>query len=144
MPENRQIGRPADEAFAEGEKGENKMITREAKKTYRQHLGRLGEDLAALCLAGKGYCIIERNYRCKSGEIDIIAEGRDGLHFVEVKTRTSAAYGAPAESITAKKQQNLRRAAGTYLAHTAEKQRNLENIQFDAVEIQLNHIENIL
>lgn len=80
----------------------------------RHRLGALGERLAALHLEAKGYRILARNYRCRLGEIDIVAE-RDGcLTFVEVRTRRGQALGTPQESVTAAKQARLRALAQSY------------------------------
>ncbi|KQW07474.1 hypothetical protein ASC66_00165 [Leifsonia sp. Root4] len=68
-----------------------------------QRLGRFGEQQAVRYLEAQGYRVLERNWRCRHGEIDVVAS-RDGvLVFVEVKTRTSAAFGHPFEAITVAK-----------------------------------------
>jgi len=78
--------------------------------------GAAAETLAADFLAGRGVEIIARNYRCRGGEIDLIARDRDTLVFVEVRLRSSAKFGGAAASITATKRRRLARAAGHYLA----------------------------
>lgn len=75
--------------------------------TSRQALGRWGEDMAAEFLENQGYLILERNCRTPYGEIDLVAQDGDVLVFVEVKTRTSDAYGFPEESITSQKREHL-------------------------------------
>lgn len=81
----------------------------------RQHLGKAGEQLAARHLESNGYSIIQKNFRSKSGEIDLVAE-RDGvLVFVEVRTRSSTAFGSPEESITESKKRHLIATAYDYL-----------------------------
>jgi putative endonuclease len=79
-------------------------------------LGRRGEDAAAGHLAGQGWVIIDRNWRCAEGELDIVA--RDGADLVvcEVKTRSSTDYGTPAEAVTPAKAARLRRLASRWLA----------------------------
>jgi putative endonuclease len=77
--------------------------------------GREGEDAAAAYLRTRGYRILERNYRCPPGEIDIIAEHAGVLCFVEVKSRSSLAYGSPAEAVNRAKQRHITRAAAYYL-----------------------------
>jgi len=72
--------------------------------------------LTAEFLAMRGVVVIERNYRCRRGEIDLIARDRDTLVFVEVRRRSHAAFGGAAASITASKRRRLARAAGHYLA----------------------------
>ncbi|PPL16511.1 YraN family protein [Microterricola pindariensis] len=68
-----------------------------------QWLGRYGEQQAVRYLESTGYRVLERNWRCRHGEIDVVAELRGQLVFVEVKTRTSDAFGHPFEAITAAK-----------------------------------------
>ncbi|AMB58191.1 YraN family protein [Microterricola viridarii] len=68
-----------------------------------QRLGRFGEQQAVRYLESTGYRVLERNWRCKHGEIDIVAAQDGRLVFVEVKTRTSDAFGHPFEAITAAK-----------------------------------------
>ena len=75
--------------------------------TYRQRLGRHGEDLAGRRLEQDGYNILESNYRTPSGGIDLIAERDRATVFVEVRTRRSEAFGSPEESITAEKRDRL-------------------------------------
>ena len=84
--------------------------------TTRQRLGALGEDAAAELLRSRGYRIVARNHRCRRGEVDLIAERGQLLVFVEVRTRATAAFGAPEETVGAAKQQRLVRAARDFLA----------------------------
>ena len=87
----------------------------EIRMRYKKDIGDSGEQFAAEMLEASGFYILERNYRTKVGEIDIIA-CRDGvLHFVEVKTRTGTSCGYPAEAVTEIKRQRIRRAAEWYL-----------------------------
>ncbi len=81
----------------------------------RSETGVLGENLACDFLAKNGYRVIERNYRCREGEIDIIAQQGETLVFVEVRSKTGGAYGSPEESITAVKMQKLRQVADHYV-----------------------------
>jgi putative endonuclease len=78
-------------------------------------LGKQGEDLAARHLLEKGFTIIVRNYRQKTGEIDIIARDRECLVFIEVKTRKSSRFGQPFEAVTKKKQAQISRVALHYM-----------------------------
>jgi putative endonuclease len=77
--------------------------------------GDLGERLAAKFLSRAGYSVLARKYRCKSGEIDIIAKDKDTLVFVEVRSRTYTEYGLPSESIDHRKQEHIKRAASEFL-----------------------------
>lgn len=77
--------------------------------------GNYGEDLATKYLANVGYKILERNYRIRGGEIDIVAKDKDYLVFVEVKTRYSHEYGLPSEAMTPWKIRSLIKTAQFYL-----------------------------
>jgi len=77
----------------------------------KDDLGRRGEDLAAQYLADAGYTVIDRNWRCSRGEIDLVARDGNDTVFVEVKTRSSTAFGHPFEAITAQKLARMRRLA---------------------------------
>lgn len=78
-------------------------------------LGRLGEDAAVSHLAGLGWTIIDRNWRCLEGELDIVAHDGSALVVCEVKTRSSAEYGTPVEAITPAKAARLRRLTSRWL-----------------------------
>lgn len=98
----------------------------------RKRRGDRGEGAVADWLERQGCTIVERQYRCRWGEIDLIARTGDGiLCFVEVKTRSSRAIAAPREAVTASKQKKLRDAASWYLA-----QRGLDcPCRFDVAEV---------
>ena len=81
----------------------------------RQTLGKVGEDLACEELVRRGYAILERRYRTRYGEIDIIARIKDTVVFVEVKTRTGAQYGGGLAAVTPRKQQQIVRVAPDWL-----------------------------
>ena len=81
----------------------------------RRALGQLGEDLAVQHLLRLGYAVLERNYRCPRGEMDIIARQGDRLAFVEVRARRGTAFGTPKESVTPRKQARLVTVAHHYL-----------------------------
>ena len=97
--------------------------------------GRRGEDLAVQHLRAQGYCIIRLNYRVSCGEIDIIAKDKGVLVFVEVKTRTGSDFGSPAEGVTYRKQQQISKAALTYLS---QQQLFGTSARFDVVSILLS------
>jgi putative endonuclease len=80
----------------------------------RRETGILGEKLAAGFLQGRGYRIVETNYHCPEGEIDIVARHGDFLVFVEVRTKRSKQFGSPEESITPVKKERLRLVAARY------------------------------
>jgi putative endonuclease len=80
----------------------------------KDELGRRGEELAARYLIARGYRIVERNWRCREGEIDLVVERRGEVAVVEVKTRSSVAFGHPFDAITPVKAARLRRLAGLW------------------------------
>ncbi|MDO8519577.1 MAG: YraN family protein [Deltaproteobacteria bacterium] len=82
----------------------------------RKKKGDLGEDLAAKYLADRGFKVLLRNFRCKGGEVDLIATRSGELHFIEVKARSDAAFGGPVEAVDFRKQKRLTHAAHMYLA----------------------------
>ena len=101
-----------------------------------QHLGKTGEKLSVDFLIGKGFKILNRNWRYKKAEIDIIVSKKDILIFIEVKTRKSEYFSSPEESITPKKIDLYQEAAEAYL-----EQHKLENeVRFDVISII--HTEN--
>jgi putative endonuclease len=98
-------------------------------------MGTHGENLACEFLGRNGYRIIERNYRCPEGEVDIIASHGDTLVFVEVKTRKSRVFGGPEESITPLKKDRLRTVAAHYGLH---RESLPESWRIDVVAIQVD------
>jgi putative endonuclease len=80
----------------------------------RKNTGILGERLAAEFLRERGYHVLETNYRCPEGEIDIVAQHGDSLVFIEVRTKQSKQFGTPEESITPVKKERLRQVAARY------------------------------
>lgn len=82
---------------------------------FRKLIGKEGEDRAAQFLSKQGYRILERNYRTRSGEIDLIALHQGEVVFVEVKTRTSNAFGPPELAVTPQKQRRMIKAALGYI-----------------------------
>lgn len=114
--------------------------------TEKRQFGNAGEELAVKFLRKKGYKIREQNFNIRQGEIDIVAEFKNEIIFVEVKTRTSDAFGSAFESITRKKADRIITAAWTYL-----KKFQLEDRLFriDAVSVTfpgpvIEHLENAL
>ena len=81
----------------------------------RGRLGQWGETQARLHLEARGYELLATNYRCRWGEVDIVARDGDEIIFVEVKTRRGSAFGTPEESITAAKAEHLANTAQDYL-----------------------------
>ena len=99
----------------------------------RDHLvtGKKGEEFAAIYIANLGFQILERNWRYRRFEIDIIASGSNVLHFIEVKTRTSTTFGYPEESVSNKKIRSLISAGSTFLF----KNPGWQHIQYDILSI---------
>ena len=92
-------------------------------------LGRSGEQAAAEYLESCGLRILDRNWRCAAGEIDIVAVERHALVVVEVKSRTSLRYGSPLEAVSRAKRARLRRLAAQWLA--------AHGIRFDQIRIDV-------
>jgi putative endonuclease len=107
-------------------------------KLSRKEVGRLGENLAAEYLINKNYTIIETNYRCPCGEIDIIAHEEDCIVFTEVRTKTGNLFGTPEESVSESKKKHLIDTAYTYLAEKDKLQADWR-IDFIAVELDRNN-----
>lgn len=98
--------------------------------------GKLGEDIAVHYLKQNGYVILDRNFECRQGEIDIIALDKREIVFIEVKTRTSNKYGAPSEAVNKIKQKHILQSIKYYLYI-----RNLsdEFIRIDVIEVYINN-----
>lgn len=95
------------------------MGDRDELHHWKQALGRHGERKACKYLQKLGYRILGTNYRCKAGEIDIIAADHETLVFVEVKTRSSDQFGTPQEAVTPAKLRSVRQAAQYYLIESS-------------------------
>lgn len=104
----------------------------------RKQFGKRGEELAVSLLRKKGYKVIERNFRTRTGEIDIIAKHKGRIVFVEVKTRKSGRYGDPKFAVTAQKRRKISMVALEYLKkyHTMQ-----TPARFDVVTIQSEKAE---
>ena len=116
---------------------------------YKRHiLGRRGEVVAVKYLRNKGYSILEKNFMCRQGEIDIIAKEKDYIVFIEIKSRTNMKYGLPSEAVTKEKIKHILKSANYYLYIN-----NLENVnvRVDVIEVYIeknkyyiNHIKQVL
>lgn len=140
-------GRPNPEGKGDRRGTAEPRIVRSPSRGDRQlSLGRAGEDLAAAYLEGRGMTIVERNFRCPRGEIDIIARDGDELVFVEVKTRRSLRLGSPLEAITPVKLVRIRRLVGIWLSRQTE---FIAAIRIDGLGIVMSpepqyfHVENL-
>ena len=114
----------------------------------RKEVGARGEKLAADFLKKRGYRILQKNFRCREGEIDIIAQKDECIVFVEVRTKKSTAFGTPEESVTLAKREKLISLANTYI-QDYDKPPQSWRIDVVAVELtpdnrvsRLEHIEN--
>lgn len=116
---------------------------------YERHeVGRIGENIGAKYLEQIGYKILQRNFECKQGEIDIIAKDKDEIVFVEVKTRANMLYGKPKEAVDTIKKKHIYKSAEFYIYI-----KHLENlpVRIDVIEVYkkkekyiLNHIKNAI
>ncbi|MFO7151692.1 MAG: YraN family protein [Bacillota bacterium] len=100
----------------------------------RKELGKLGEKYAVDYLKSNNYEIIEINYRCRYGEIDIIAKERNTLVFVEVKTRSSDAFGRGLEAVDLNKRRKIKQVALYFLNNY---HRPVGDIRFDVIDINI-------
>ena len=116
---------------------------------YERHIvGKYGEDVAERYLKQKGYNIIEKNFSCRQGEIDLIAQNKEYIVFVEVKTRSNFLYGKPVDAVGDEKQKHMYNVARYYLyIHGLEQ----SFVRFDVIEVHIdrgiakvNHIRQIL
>ncbi len=110
---------------------------------YNRRLGAKGERAVARFLKKSGYEILERNFKCKLGEVDIIAQKGDVIAFVEVKTRTGDYFGEPNEAVDGLRKERYKNTAKFYFY---SKQKPMDvTVRFDIVEVTpqgINHIEN--
>jgi len=117
-------------------------------KTQKRIVGDRGESISCGYLKNNGYIILTRNYSCKFGEIDIIAQKDDSLVFVEVKTRKNSYFGEPQEFVDYRKLERMNMAMDCFLS--SYKVDDKYNLRMDVIEIvfdgagdkyKLNHIE---
>ncbi|MGY1793315.1 YraN family protein [Geodermatophilus sp. SYSU D00525] len=98
----------------------------------RTELGSRGETIAAAYLTDAGLAVLDRNWRCRDGELDIVAREGTAIVFCEVKTRRATGFGHPVEAVTAAKQRRLRTLAQRWLAAHAE---HAPDLRFDVVGV---------
>lgn len=103
----------------------------------RAEIGALGEQLAVDHLTSLGMTVLARNWRCRWGELDVIAaeKGHDAVVFVEVKTRTTTEFGGVEEAVTPEKLRRLRRLAGLWLA---EQNTRWPGVRIDVIGVRLS------
>ena len=99
---------------------------------HNKAVGEYGEELAVRHLKCAGLAILARNWRCRDGELDVVARDGDTIVFVEVKTRTGTGFGVPAEAVTASKVRRLRILAARYLIAVRPPP---GNVRFDIVSV---------
>jgi len=97
-----------------------------------KEFGRFGEEIAGRYLARRGYKILDKNYRTKSGELDIVAMDGRTLVFVEVKSRRSQSFGTPGDAVDARKRRRMEKAA---LAYISEKNKGGLQCRFDVIGV---------
>lgn len=102
--------------------------------TAKQQTGSQGEEIAQKHLCQQGYRVIETNFFCKYGEIDLIAQKDDELFFVEIRRRIGQEYGSALESASIKKQQKMRRCAQFYLNSSPEWHETPAHLSFLAID----------
>lgn len=104
----------------------------------RQALGASGEAMAAAWYESHGYLVLDRNWRCREGELDLVLRKQRTIVFCEVKTRSSLAFGAPQEAVTRAKRDKIRQLAAKWLETTPVRPRQ---IRFDVAAILDGQIE---
>lgn len=125
------------------------MTSSFGKKDNRKQKGAAAEELAAAALIEKGFRILDRNWRCRFGELDIVAESGDMLVVIEVRSRSgTTSFGTPSESVNARKMIQVRNTAQHYIHQKRYYERP---IRFDVISVMLGsdltatsmeHIEN--
>jgi putative endonuclease len=107
----------------------------------RRIVGRAGEDAVAEWYAVRGYQVLDRNWRVRDGELDLVVEREGTVAFCEVKTRRSDAFGLPVEAVTIRKQQRLRALARQWLAARAVGQRRPAELRFDVASVRPDSVQ---
>ena len=114
----------------------------------RHELGKKGEDAVSNYLIQNGYKILERNYFCKIGELDIVAMDKDEFVFIEVKTRSQNKFGNPADAVDKNKKSHIYYTAEYYVAKAGIENRKM---RFDVIEVKekgenvyINQIKNAI
>ncbi len=102
--------------------------------------GAAGEDLAAEWYRRNGYEVLDRNWRVREGELDVVARRGRTLAVCEVKARRSVAFGSPLEAVTAAKQSRIRRLAAIYLRSSPRSLR-VDTVRFDVAAVLDGHLE---
>ena len=113
------------------------MTRQSARPSAPALLGKRGEDIACAYLVSRGYEVIERNWRCRAGEIDIVARQESSLVVVEVKARSSCSAGHPFEAITAAKFARLRALAGYWCAAQNE---TFATVRIDVIAVLISGV----
>jgi putative endonuclease len=113
-------------------------VENHAVTNRRQALGSAGEMVVALWYEREGYEVVDRNWRCRRGELDLILRRRDTMVFCEVKTRRTRAYGHPAEAVTPEKRRRIR---GLALVYLRDVRRGPRHLRFDVAAISGDDLE---
>lgn len=104
----------------------------------RQVLGAAGEARAAEWYLDHGYDVVDRNWRCRDGELDLVVRKGAAVVFCEVKTRSSRAFGSPAEAVTPAKQRRIRRLAAVWLDQAVQRPRE---VRFDVAAVMGRRVQ---
>jgi putative endonuclease len=108
-------------------------------KAFNKDIGALGEHISENHLKNLGYKILNKNFKCKCGEIDLIAMNNGYICFIEVKTRFGTSFGTPAESVISSKQHKIYKTAQVYIL----RENIIDfNFRFDVMEVILNNNNN--
>ncbi|MGE7822994.1 YraN family protein [Paenibacillus sp. NPDC093718] len=125
------------------------MNSPSGKKNSRKQKGAAAEELAAAALIEKGYRVLDRNWRCRFGELDIVAETGETLVVIEVRSRSgTASFGTPSESVNARKVMQVRNTAEQYVHSKRYYERPIRFdvisviLRADLTPVSMDHIEN--
>lgn len=102
---------------------------------YKKDFGKKGEELASKYLKNNGYEVINQNFRCKLGEIDLIAIKNNTIIFIEVKTRSNTKFGTPEQAVDSNKRKHILRTSQVFLA---KNKLNNYDLRFDIISIYMN------
>lgn len=102
---------------------------------YKQDFGKKGEEIASKYLNDNGYEVIKQNFRCKLGEIDLIAIKNNTIIFVEVKTRSNTKFGTPEQAVNSNKRKHILRTSQVFLA---QNRLNNYDLRFDVISVYMN------
>lgn len=125
------------------------MLTKPNHSNHRQQLGKSGEHIAEVYLSQKGYRLLVRNFRTRSGELDLVMQDGNTLVFIEVKARRGSAYGIPEEAVTPRKMHEIVTTAAIYVSKYGKNDmlQRIDVVALDMDEsgkvLEIRHLQNV-